>query len=700
MRALLLAAICSLILIACAATNHVPVTDTAGLPGLLPGVGSLDGFRQSQAVVPAELDVTSPLAAANTTVTGGNLNFTPAAGGGGQAWALYAAELDDPRRVVLTATTRLWLLVADFGTGRWEPGPLPGVGTLSMDVTGLNDPLSEDGFVYVAVVCDPEFSGNLTALSVEHYIPEEWELSIRTTTAPAVELSWNSLPFDHYSVYRSTVADDPAPYLVGTVSETGSSNIFTDSMPEQPGGAWLPAVNDNGTPGDPADDFPALAPGIPHYYYVVPHNASGQAGPPSPTASVTYPWGERRTGRRPLPDTTSQTHVFADQLYPGSMTAAQVEWCADTLVGTQKIRYDQAQEFRAYNTAFIVVGYHLGLGAGDIGNVHGMEWDADADWPYVDRHPEWFHTLPGSTQPGGRVLQLDWDWYAADPDSQWADYLSAQLLAMLGENHCDGWFIDSCHELWNTDPAQWWEGPDNNAAMFGWWEPQVSALLEQVCTSAHAHPLAPYIIPNAGMAITNGHNLKYYGDGWACDGIMVENYGRWSPGSYYSAADWEMQCNFILEHQAAGLATILQCHVDPADIQDRMFQFGTYLLLRDEATFINWLGTGMDSKAGQWYPEWSVATGAPLEGAEEEVSELLADGVYRRHFGLLHVLVNPTDSAVEVPVMQPLEQLEVSGGGNIDADGNPQGAYNWVDAAAGTVVVPAHGALVLRPKVA
>jgi hypothetical protein len=272
-------------------------------------------------------------------------------------------------------------------------------------------------------------------------------------------------------------------------------------------------------------------------------------------------------------------------------------------------------------------------------------------------------------------------------------------MEMLGENHFDGWFVDSASEPWNTSPAQWW--PDGNT-MFGFWTPRETYMLRYITTLAKAHPLQPYIIPNAGACITTVSDIKYYGSDWACDGIMVEGHAHNAPGSYYSEADWALQHDRILDHQAHGLAAILQTGIFTPNTDDRLFVYGSYLLVRGARTYINWLGDdGMDtiiSSTGQWYPEFDTDADLgpmPAPPAATVADMLTAEGLYRRSLGQGFVLVNAGETAKQYTCPYIMQKLTVTGGGNVTADGLKQGSYSWI-VINGVQTLPPHTALIIR----
>ena len=694
------------------------------VPGLesLPALSELDALKGASDT--HVVDVAAPLLSEGTAFSGSSLDFTSPADS--VAWAIYRVDPLTPLVLSADGTTAgpLWLLAADYSVGnwRWTAAPEESSCTAALD-DPQHSPFSDDELVYLAVICPPGSAASLTSLTVEYTPGGVYPPIIDVSQPDRIIVSWlDTGLFDYFELYRSTVPDDPAPYLIHTQDtslvypETGEW-FYHDMIPLD-GSEWLPVEQDNGTPGDPSDDFPAVAPGVDYYYQVVPYYGPGEPSVPSEESLANHPWGDRRTSRREPPATTDEILVFADQLLPQHMNSAQIQWCAENLVGTQKITKSQADQFRQHNPDFMVAGYHLGNGAGQIGNVHGDAWDADADWPWVDRHEGWFIHRPESTQPGQRVYQQTWAWYVTDPQSEWQDYLAANLLQMLGEDHYDGWFIDSCCQPWGTDPAQWW--PDEET-MFGYWTPRLHSMLGHVCNLADAHPLQPYIVPNAGSYVTTLSDIRYYDTEhdppqWACDGIMIEGHAHSSPDSYYAEADWVLQHDRILEHQAQGLATILQTNIFTPDTQDRIFVMASYLLVKGDYTYINWLGDdGLDTiwpSVGQWYPEfdldeddfpWGAATGDPPETmADLYVAQYDEDGTtcgpfYRRGYGIGFVVVNPSDSAVNYRAPWHMSYLSVSGGGNVTEAGEKTGSYSWEMLGMGeTVNMPAHSALIIR----
>ncbi len=698
---IMLLAVCA----GCAAPQAASVPAALQLAGL-PAVSTLDGIKAGAEVLADDIPVTLPILSDHATpdLPNGWLNLSAPADD--IAWAIWRVTPPEGQALLALAggSGAVWVLAADYSLNHWTGAAQFNPGDASIDLTTLGNLISPDGFMYLAVVCAAQQSGVLEMLVMMYDTDNPYNLTVEPLTGPGnkpvgAKLTWSTGFAEKYRIYRSALPRDPAPYCIGELIDTApADNIWVDFVNfDSVDSTWVPMELNTGTP---SDDFPMLAPAVRYYYHIVPYNGDTPLEP-SPEIGFKLDWGSMRSARRPLPDTTAQTRVFADQLLASSMNPAQIEWCANNLAGTQKITKGDARLYRATNPDFLVLGYHLGVGAGDIGNVSGNDWDINADWAYANRHENWFVHIPGSAQPGERVLQQDWNWNVADPLSDWRTYLSTNLLQMLGEDFYDGWFVDSCAQPWNTDPAQWWP---SGQEMFPYWTPRQNNMLRYVNTLAKAHPLQPYIIPNAGAYITTNSDIKYYGDNWACDGIMIEGHAHNGPGDYYTEADWALQHNRILDHQSHGLATILQTGIFTPDTQDRLFVYGSYLLVRDARTYINWLGDdGLDTinpQIGQWYPEFdtdAILLAPPAAPAATVEAMLTPEGLYKRQLGQGFVLVNAGDTAKTYTPPWHMQKLVVSGGGNVLDDGTPQGSYSWEVIGGGPEPepVPPHSALII-----
>jgi hypothetical protein len=386
---------------------------------------------------------------------------------------------------------------------------------------------------------------------------------------------------------------------------------------------------------------------------------------------------------REFPVVESGIGVYVDQLMNG-MTDEQMEFMATHTVGSQKLVKSLADEMRAHNPDYIVLQYHLAFGEGDIYNIEGNDWVKN--WDFVNAQEDFFEHRTWSTQPNQRVLQQDWEWYLADPTSDWAYYFIANTIErmnMLGEQF-DGTFADSASQPWNTNPSKWWEGSDDPHDMFTYWTPKTQEFFDTVALAYHTVHRYFYLIPNAGSYVTTISDITYF----QCDGVMIEGFAHWSPGSYFTEEDWRLQMNRARALALEDKIIIAQTDVEPDDTTDRGFVQGTYLLLQDNYTYLNMLGPwGIEP---QWWPEYDWDAGAAVEDWTD-ISELLDPaGCYVRHFDNGIVIVNPSDETRYYTTTQAYSHTMVGGGGLLPEDGVPEGFATGPIIEAGVQEIPPH----------
>src|SRR5262249_29151634 len=141
-----------------------------------------------------------------------------------------------------------------------------------------------------------------------------------------------------------------------------------------------------------------------------------------------------------FPDSWSTIAVLPDQL-PNGMTDAQIDFVAQSFVGSQKLVLSISGPIRAKNPGFVVLHYHLAMWQSAPGVdfiLDGNTWSND--YPMVDMHESWFwHNQQGervpSTSDGKLLMNL------GDPDFRkyWADSFIAQVKA----GQYDAVFADS-----------------------------------------------------------------------------------------------------------------------------------------------------------------------------------------------------------------------------------------------------------------
>lgn len=368
---------------------------------------------------------------------------------------------------------------------------------------------------------------------------------------------------------------------------------------------------------------------------------------------------------RPWPNTIYGVHHFSDQLSNG-MTSEQIAFAANHLVGCQKLTRGILDPIRTINPNFILLDYILGFGIGDFSHPEGYSWVADPYEDLTENHSDFFLTHPSSSWPNDWIRQTDWDWWVLDPGiPSYRDWFVSESLRRRALNLSDGVFADSCSYPWNTDPTQWWP---SGQTQFEFWDPRLNGFMTSV-RDQFAGELDPfYLIPNAGGLVTTVSQIDYT----LSDGVMVEQFAMWGPGTPFDSADWELQMNRILSLNQAGKVVIAQNYMDLADYESRMFYTACYLLCKGSKTYL-----AMVNDFGlEWYPEYDIPIGS-YSSLPASISNLWIEsaGLYRRDYQNGMVLVNPSPSDPVVYALGVMMyRVSASGGGPVPANGIPSGS--------------------------
>ncbi len=375
-----------------------------------------------------------------------------------------------------------------------------------------------------------------------------------------------------------------------------------------------------------------------------------------------------------FPNTADRIHVFNDQLAAWDMTEAQFEFAASHYDGAQKVFASDARRFRSHNALFIILNYRLGLGLGYQGTTGDCE--PDGAWTEViegerrlrefpENPPdEWFFKWAGQ-----RVFFCEWGWYVMDPGNpSWREYWSGEVLRQLEANAADGVFVDSLFppNYYGADKFR-----PNLPVIDQAFEEAWAARIEDLIAFGQSGDLAEYyFIPNVGVWVTGRDVTDYSG----ADGVMVEGFGRWPQGEYFSAQDqdWQLQMDRVLYMVWLDKIVLLQPFMtDEKNVEDRLFLLGSYLLAKGNYTYLNF----EFSTKPEWFPEYEIPIGTPLGGIPRSVSSLWHPewGVYARAYSHGLVLVNPSDKSQEITFQQTYYQAIPSGGGIVPADGDVSG---------------------------
>jgi len=421
-------------------------------------------------------------------------------------------------------------------------------------------------------------------------------------------------------------------------------------------------------------------------------------GTPTPTGTPTAintptPPVTETPAARAWPDTTNGIHVFNDQLL-SNLSDAQWQFVATHYAGVQKMTRPDADTLRSYNPNLLILHYRLGsaLGYRGIENgcqptgeyVHVVEGDTWVqEWPGEGAVQEsWFMHWPESSAT--RVLNCDWGWWLMNLDDPgWRAYWQGEVLRQLRANDNDGVFMDSLSVpsylgADRYDPAL----PPFDLTYENAWAERIDAWLAWLQTQ----PVGDYaIVPNVGNWVTTRDPTTYA----AVDGVMFEGFAMWGEDSPYAIDDWRLQMNRALGLIRQSKAVIAQAYV--GDGRERLFALGSYLLIKGERTYLN-LESDM---APEWWPEYDIAIGSPLQSPVAAIDDLVSGGVYRRDFTNGFVLVNPAEegAAITVNLGGTFRRMQPNGGGPVGEDGVPTGSLTYQTVT--SVSLPPYSATVL-----
>jgi len=393
---------------------------------------------------------------------------------------------------------------------------------------------------------------------------------------------------------------------------------------------------------------------------------------------------------RHFPDTGNGIHIFSDQLQEG-MTVSQYSFAANRYAGCQKMRLSDVRKLRLYNPDFIVLHYQLGCGNGPALFIDGDSWTFD--WDYVTGQESWF-----MHQAGSRLHQTTWNWYLMDiANASYQSYWIEQCEQRMRHTECDGVFADSFTVDGYFDqliPAHPWFSDTNQC--LGHWVPRLEAYADLIHNSFAAAPERFYFLPNLGGLVTGWDTTDYAALG---DGGMVEGFGAWGNGDYFSPDDWNLQMSRVLRLVRLDRIAICQSYTSDGDLRERMFLVGCYLLVKGNRTYFNMIGAEHGEEL-LYYPEYGIAIGSYTGEIPSSTDNLYdsASGCYRRSYSNGLVLVNPGGESIHIANLGGTYQLvSASGGGAVDAHGNHSGSLAYT--AVTSVDLPAHSAAVLLTEV-
>lgn len=366
--------------------------------------------------------------------------------------------------------------------------------------------------------------------------------------------------------------------------------------------------------------------------------------------------------------TADRIRVFSDQL-PDGLSPALVRFAATHYAGAQKLGASETLALKKVDPAFFMIQYRLGLGLGRRTQIRfGDAWVPE--WP-AHPEPQWFYLWHGR-----RVFQ-SWGWYLMNPDdASWRAYWVAQVRRQVATTHADGVFMDSTSVPNDfgastfTPPLPAYDPP---------WERTWSKKIERWLPDVQRRVGKPVIV-NAGSWVTTRERTDYS----AAAGVMVEGFA-----TGLAPADWQLELTRALGLVRKGRIVICQSYPDPADVDARMFDLASYLLIKGAHTYVNF-GEGIQVS---WFPEYDVDLGPAVDPPG-----LLQDqGAFVRRYANGLVVVNPGGGTVRYSLPGPMRLVTPSGGGAVPASGELPASWTLGETTVTSLTLgPRRGAVLLH----
>jgi hypothetical protein len=159
----------------------------------------------------------------------------------------------------------------------------------------------------------------------------------------------------------------------------------------------------------------------------------------------------------------------------------------------------------------------------------------------------------------------------------------------------------------------------------------------------------------------------------AAAGVMIEGFA-----TGLTPVDWQLELTRALGLVRKDRIVICQSYPDVADVDARMFDLASYLLIKGAHTYLNF-GEGIRVS---WFPEYDLELGAAVDppGLRQD------QGAFVRRYASGLVVVNPGDSTIAYSVPSPLRPVTPTGGGAVPDSGQLPAAWRLQTAPTTTTV--------------
>jgi len=438
-----------------------------------------------------------------------------------------------------------------------------------------------------------------------------------------------------------------------------------------------------------------------------------------------------------VPSSKRYNLIWGDQLF--GLPSGQIEFVAKNYTGTQKIFDYQASDYRAFNSNFMVLTYHLALGlnpqhnddcpnpktnhgSGFIGVIapsgYVSEWSnyflpwlsANSIALASNRYEQMFHHYD-MLDTAHRVWHSDPQWLMNADNSDWRNYMGDQCVGWMSGNKNEGCFLDVSVEtmtggLYNPNQIDsapynfnWYIAPHgpvgysiNSLSDFAtYMNGRYLDYYHSLYSRFHTAVTDYLVIPNVDQMTTGWYDPSWLdgSGGEAVDGAMMESFGN------ATGSDMYLTLERGLRH-LTGRGKILIAQFYNNSQTERYRRTGMYMLIKNENSFVNIVDGTVN-----WFPEYEIDLGnqntVPSNISSLRVSGSGSNSLFKRDYANGMVLCNTSSSTMTYSLSGTgWNQVVTSGGGVVDTAGAIASQNIQLVPVSGTVSINSSDCIILK----
>ncbi len=185
------------------------------------------------------------------------------------------------------------------------------------------------------------------------------------------------------------------------------------------------------------------------------------------------------------------------------------------------------------------------------------------------------------------------------------------------------------------------------------------------------------------------------------DGALMELFLYLPDQGYTGEIFWQGGINNALAAASTGKLVSLGAKKKGLAVKDRLFITASYLLVHGEKTHLSlWDWPEIGAPKLQYFPEYDVDLGAPLQNGTNYSSFLAPCGAYERNFSKGKAMVNPSTAYGRACTLDAdYFELVPSGGGEVGENGEFNGSIAYQKLYAGDkITIPAASGMLLLKR--